>query len=224
MYYPLELLVWCRLTNLVPKVSLPASSLPPGQPANMEFESYPRQHFAMGNFATTSAMDMSSLTATLPDYQMRSFQQQQFPQHYQNSSPNPSMMYQYPHGAQFAGQTVANPGPSFPHQYQSQYVPGTSSRQQQGVNYPQFMGNPVAPGGSQHYQPQPYILQQQQSLATPQQQQQPHFQQHHGATAYGAPYATNVGSAYPLPQFRLDNSLAQAQAQNIYPQINPQGT
>ncbi|OAL24708.1 hypothetical protein AYO22_05497 [Fonsecaea multimorphosa] len=193
----------------------------------MEFEPYPRQQFPIANFASTAALDMSSVAAALPEYQMRQFQQSPYTQPYQHSaSTNPSMMYQYHQGAHFAGQTAAHTNPSFAQQYPSQYGQGAPSRQQpQGAAYAQFLGNPGGPGGPQPYPNQAFVVQQPMMHnpgGTAQPHQHPQFPQPHG-TAYVAPYASRLANAYPLPQLRLDNSLAQAQTSSIYPQSSSQG-
>ncbi|EXJ65242.1 hypothetical protein A1O7_01583 [Cladophialophora yegresii CBS 114405] len=198
----------------------------------MEFESYPRQHFPMGNFAGTGTLDMSTMAAALPDYPMRQFQQQPYAQHYQSTSaPNPSMMYQYHQGAQFAGQAAATPTHSFAQQYSSPFVQGPPVRPQQGAAYSHFVTNTGLAGGPQAFQNQSFLLQQPvlhhsgaASQHHHQQQQQPHFPQSHGSPAYGVPYGTGIASGYTLPQLRLDNSMAQVQTSNIYPQLNPSGT
>ncbi|OAP61809.1 hypothetical protein AYL99_04012 [Fonsecaea erecta] len=193
----------------------------------MEFEPYPRQQFAIGNFATTAALDMSSVAAALPEYPMRQFQQPPYTQPYQHSgSTNPSMMYQYHQGAQFAGQTGPHTNPSFAQQYPSQYGQGPPSRQQpQGAAYPQFVGNPGGPGGPQPY-PNPAFVVQQPMIHNPGAAAQPHqhaqYSQAHGTTAYVAPYVSRLATAYPLPQLRLDNSLAQSQTPSMYSRSSSQ--
>ncbi len=194
----------------------------------MEFEPYPRQHFPMGNYASTGALDMSNMAATLPDYQMRQYQQQPYSQHYPTSgASNPSLMYQYHQGAQFAGQTVANTGHSFAQQYPSQFLQGTPPRQQQGAAYPHFISNPGVQGGQQQFQAQPFLLQQplmhHAGSTTQHHQQQPHFSQSHSSGGYAGHYGQRVASGYALPQLRLDNSMAQVHQPNMYPQMNPQG-
>ncbi|OQU94752.1 RNA recognition motif aka RRM, RBD, or RNP domain-containing protein isoform 1 [Cladophialophora immunda] len=205
-----------------PQTPLPVPNPPSGQPANMEFEPYPRPQFAIGNFATTAPLDMSNLAAALPEYHIRQFQQPPYTQPYQHSaSTNPSMMYQYHQGAQFAGQTAAHMNPSFSQQYPSQYGQGAPSRQQQqGANYPQFVGNPAGPGGPQPYPNQAFVVQQpiiHNPSAAAQSHHHPQFSQPHGTAAYVAPYSSRLAAGYPLPQLRLDNSLAQSQTPGIYP-------
>ncbi|KAH0841758.1 hypothetical protein AYO21_01011 [Fonsecaea monophora] len=194
----------------------------------MEFEPYPRQQFAIGNFPSTAGLDMSSVAAALPEYQMRHYQQSPYTQPYQPSaSTNPSVMYQYHQGPHFAGQTAAHINPPYAQQYPSQYVQGTPSRQQQqqGAAYPQFVGNPGGPGGSQSYLNQAFMVQQP-MMHNPGAagQQHPHsqFSQPHGAAGYVSPYGSRLPTAYPVPQLRLDNSLAQSQAAGVYPQSNSQ--
>ncbi|KAJ9605210.1 hypothetical protein H2200_010600 [Cladophialophora chaetospira] len=191
----------------------------------MEFEPYPRQHFPMGNFASTTALDMSTMAAALPEYQMRQYQQQPYTQHYQSSGA-PNMMYQYHQGAQFAGQTAANSTHSFAQQYPSQFIQATPPRQQQSPAYPQFITTPGVSGGPQPFQNQAFLVQQpllhHAGSAAQHHQQQPHFPQAHGSGPYGPQYGTRVASGYALPQLRLDNSMAQLQSQNSYTQLNPQ--
>lgn len=209
-----------------PHTSLPISNVAAGPTQNMEFEPYPRQHFAMGPFADAGALDMSNMAAALPDYQMRQFQQQPFTQHYQSpGAANQSVMYQYHPGAQFAGQTASSYGHSFAQQYPSQYVQGAQSRQQHGGAFPQFMGNP---GGPQPFQNQTFMLQQPvihspNTMPQHQQHQQAQFPASHANPAYGGSYGPRVGAVYTLPQLRLDNSLAQPQSANFYPHSNPEG-
>ncbi|KIW98681.1 uncharacterized protein Z519_00342 [Cladophialophora bantiana CBS 173.52] len=194
----------------------------------MEFEPYPQQQFPMGNFASPAALDMSAVTAALPEYPMRQFQQSPYTLPYQQHSAatNPSMMYQYHQGTQFGGQSATHINPSFTQQYPSQYGQGAPSRQQQqGAAYPHFVGNPGGPGGPQPYPNQTFVVQQpmiHNANAATQPLQHPQFAQARGTAAYVAPYGSRVATAYPLPQLRLDNSLAQTQTLNFYPQPNSQ--
>jgi hypothetical protein len=180
----------------------------------------------MSNFASTGTLDMSTMAAALPDYQMRQFQQQPYTQHYQSpGAPNPSMMYQYHQGAQFAGQAAANPSHSFAQQYPSPFVQAAPTRQQPGAAYSHYVPNTGLPGGPQPFQNQSFLLHHSGTASQhhQQQQQQPHFTQPHASSAYGVPYGTGMASGYALPQLRLDNSMAQIQTSNVYPQLNPQG-
>jgi hypothetical protein len=56
-----------------------------------------------------------------------------------------------------------------------------------------------------------------------QQQQQGQYPQSHATPAYMGAYAARVAASYPVPQLRLDSSLAQQQASNFYPPPNAQG-
>lgn len=211
-----------------PHRSVPATNLSE-QPVSMEFEPYPRQHFPRGHYAGSGALDMSSMAAALPEYQMRQFQQQAFPQHYQSQGvADQPLMYQYHQGAQFAGQTATNYPPSFPQQYQTPYFQGQQVRQHHNT-YPQYMNNPGGPNSQQPFQNQTFIFQQP-VLPAPhsasQQQQQQHqgqYSQSNGTPAYMGAYAARVATAYPVPQLRLDSSLAQHQASNFYQPPNAPG-
>ncbi len=193
----------------------------------MEFEQFSRPHFNMGQYVGAPALDMSSMAAALPDYQMRQFQQQSFPQHYQTPGlAGQSMMYQYQQGAQFAGQAAGNYLQSFAQQYPTQYAQSPQPRQQQGA-YPQFVGSQGGPGGPQAFQNQAFMLQQP-PFSTPnttsrhqQHHQQGPYLQPHGNPSYAGTYPAKVGS-FPLPQLRLDSSLAQPQGANYYSQPNIQ--
>jgi hypothetical protein len=168
------------------------------------------------------------MAAALPEYPMRQFQQQSFPQHYQSPGiASQSMMYQYQQGAQFAGQAAGNYPQSFAQQYPTQYVQSPQPRQQHGA-YPQFVGGQGGPGGPQAFQTQAFLLQQPlQSTQNPTSRHQQHHQQQgpylqsHGNPSYAGAYAARVGS-FPLPQLRLDSSLAQPQGANYYAQPNVQ--
>jgi RNA recognition motif-containing protein len=192
------------------------STLPPSQPVNMDFEHYPRQALAMDNFASGGALDLSSMAASLPDFQMRQFQQPPFNQSFQpNAAPNPTMMYQYHQGTQFAGQTAPTPAHTYVQQYAPHFVQNTPSRQQ-GTAFSPFMGNQGAP---QSYQNQAFLMQ---HSMLQHQQQQSRYQQQFGAPAFGAPYAARTASGYVLPQVRLDSSMAQLQTPSNFTQLNPQ--
>ncbi|EXJ81345.1 hypothetical protein A1O3_07635 [Capronia epimyces CBS 606.96] len=198
----------------------------------MEFEPYPRQHISMGNFPTAGPLDMLNMAAALPEYQMRQFPPPSFPQQFPTPGlANQSMMYQYPQGAQFAGQTASNYAQAFAQQYPPQYAQGPRARQPQGA-FPQFIGGQAGPGGPQAFQNQTYMLQQpmlHNPGATTQhrQQHQPQFGQSHTGTSYTGTYPPRMAAGYPLPQLRVDGILAHPgpqQGQHVYQQPGPQGT
>ena len=144
---------------------------------------------------------------------MRPYVQQTYQQQYPNQgSSNPSMMYRFHQGTQFAGQTASNFNPTFARQYQPQYGHGQQTRQSP-MQYQQF-----APGQSmvttpQSIQAQPYIQHQhQQQPMLPQVQttfhQQPqHFYQAPVQQQYAAPYGAGLQIPYQMPQVRLDTSM-----------------
>jgi hypothetical protein len=191
----------------------------------MEFEQYPRQHFATGSYANVGALDMSTMANALPDYQMRQFQQQPYAQQYPAAStPNQSVMYQYQQGAQFAGQAVGA-SQSFAQQYPAQYAPGAQTRPQQPGGYQQPTGHPHLHTSQQSFQNQPYFIQPafSQSFAGQYpQQQQAHIQQAQ-ISLQSVPYASRVPSGFSVPQLRLDSSLTQMQPTSMYSQIFPPG-
>ena len=101
---------------------------------------------------------------------------------------------------------------------------GTPPRQQHPA-YPQFIGTP---GGvtAQPFQNQGFMMQQPMvstSNTPPQHQQQGGYPQPFTNPAYASAYAARVAAAYPIPQLRLDSSLAQPQQHNFYQQTQSQG-
>lgn len=223
--YMLSLTTDLAVTDPTPNQSLPSTN-PSGQTANMEFEQYPRQQpYGMAHYAGPGALDMSSMAAALPDYQMRPLQQHSFPHQYQSSAvSNQSMMYQYNQGAQFAGQAANNYSQTFAQQYPSQYAQGTPPRQPHAA-YPQFISAPGGTSGPQHFQNQAFMLQQP-MFSTPNtasHQQQGGYPQAFINPAYAGAYGARVAGAYPIPQLRLDSSLAQPQAPNFYQQPHNPG-
>ncbi|KIV78075.1 hypothetical protein, variant 2 [Exophiala sideris] len=210
-----------NLTDPSPHHSLPSTN-PSGQTATMEFEQYPRQHFGMPQFAGPGALDMSSMAAALPDYQMRPLQQHSFQHQYQSPAVgNQSMMYQYNQGAQFAGQAAHNYSQTFAQQYPSQFPQGTPPRQPHAAAYPQFIGTPGGSSGPQQFQNQAFMLQQPMFSApntAAHHQQQGGYSQAFVNPAYAGGYGTRVAGAYPIPQLRLDSSLTQPQVPNFYQQ------
>ncbi|KAJ4570305.1 hypothetical protein HRR88_001153 [Exophiala dermatitidis] len=215
-----------------PQRPVPVSTTPSARVPDMEFESYPRQHFGMAHFPGAEALDMSNMAAALPEYPMRQFQQQPFPHQFPTAgSANQSIMYQYQQGAQFAGQTAGNYSQTFAQQYPTQYVQSLPSRQGQGA-FPQFIGGSAGVSGPQAYPSQALLLQQsmlQSAGATVQHQQHQHQQHHqspfaqsHVPAPYMGHYPGRVAPQYPLPHLRVNSSLAHPQAQQFYQQLDPQ--
>jgi hypothetical protein len=198
----------------------------------VKFEPYARQYFGMGQYSGATALDMSNLADALPDYNMRQYQPLSFPQ--RSGSPGPAnqfTMYHYQQGAQFAGQTASDYIHPFAPEYPSQYVQAPLSRQQRAT-FPQYMGTPTGPAGTQSFQYQPFMIRQNMHVTmlhdpsmTPQyyQQQLPHLPQSPLNHQYPRAFGGIVGTAYPVPQSRLDGSLSRQQAPNFLQQPNPQG-
>lgn len=197
----------------------------------MEFEPYAQHHFGMNGYPGPGMLNMSNMVAALPDYQTRHYQQQPFPQHFQSpGAPNQSMMYQYQQNAQFAGQTAQSYNHPFAQQFPNQYVQGHQPRQQQQQHamYPQFMGSPTGPNAAQHLQNQAFMLQQQPMMHNPngpmqQHQIQPSQYSRQANAVYGGTYDSRTVGGYPVPQLRLDSTLAQPGASGLHPQAQSIG-
>jgi hypothetical protein len=159
----------------------------------MEFATYPAQY---GN--TASPFNMTSMTNTLPDYQMRSYGQQPFRQQL-SSSPNSNLLQQTQQSGPFPSQNV----PGFATTMQQQYVmPGQQQQQHgrgTGMQYSQFGGPPQFLQPSVQQAGLPNIHSQYQ----PQTQQ---FYQQSGPGNYNQSYAMRGGVALQMGQMRLDSN------------------
>ena len=203
------------------------------QQPNMEFDNYSRQHFGIGQYPGASALDMGGMANALPDYQLRSFPQQQFSQQYQPAGgSNPSMMYQFHQGAQFAGQTATNFNPAFPQQYQIQAPYAQQQPRMAQAQYQNFQHNAPFAGGHQTFQNQPYV--QQQHHHHHQQQQpmlagtisnypQPQKFLHPTSHPSFAPYGTTIPGNYQLPNLRVDSNLVTSNVVPFHSPMDRQG-
>ena len=202
---------------LIDKAQLTLTDTSPHSLANlqgqqgMEFDSYPQQHFGAGGYSGGNTMDMRNLAGALPDYPTRPFQNQ--PYHHQMQQPqqsNQNVMYQYPQGAQFAGQTANNYSSSF--QPFAAQLPQSHQVRQQAVPYHGYQG------GQQQGQSSMQGFPAQQNLyASSQQGQQ--FSQPGGPT-YGQSYMAR--NAMQPPQLRLNSNMMGMQGVPLYSQPAPQ--
>ena len=178
----------------------------------MEFEAYPQQHFPMHQYGGGSNIDMRSLAGALPDYSMRQYQQQpmqhQFPS---QGGSTQNMMYQYPQGQQFAGQTGTNYSSNIG-QYQPQMIQHQAARPQQ-TSYGSFQGVPTP---SHAFQNQSLSMQQEFSHGQPQQ-----FLQI-PAGQYVPAYGNRFSSGYQQPQMRQSSNVIGNPGLPMYQQLAPQ--
>jgi hypothetical protein len=163
---------------------------------------------------------MSNMAAALPDYQMRQYAQQPYAQQF----PSPGgaaqpIMYQYPQGAQYAGQSANSYNHPYAQQYPAHFIQQGQPRPQQAP-YPQYITNTMASGSPQSMANQGFVVQQQQMMHNP----GPNMQTPQAGNAmYPGSYGTRIAGPYALPQLRLDSSLAQPHGTSAYHNPNLQG-
>jgi hypothetical protein len=165
----------------------------------MDFATYPAQVLGPTQYENAHpSFNMTNMASALPDYQLRSYGQQQFRQPL-STSPNNNLLHQMHQSGQFLGQNA----PIYDATMQQQYVmPGQQQQQHgrgTGMQYSQFGGPPQFLQPSVQQAGLPNIHSQYQ----PQTQQ---FYQQSGPGNYNQSYAMRGGVALQMGQMRLDSN------------------
>lgn len=167
----------------------------------MDFATYPAQVLGPTQYENAHpSFNMTNMASALPDYQLRTYGQQQFRQPL-STSPNNSntLLHQMQQSGQFLGQNA----PIFDATMQQQYAMPAQQQQQQhgrgtGMQYPQF-------GGTQQFL-RPSVQQAGLHGMHPQYQPQPQqFYPQSGHSNYGQSFAMRGGAGFPIGQMRVDN-------------------
>lgn len=165
----------------------------------MDFATYPAQVLGPTQYENAHpSFNMTNMASALPDYQLRSYGQQQFRQPLSTSPNNNNLLHQMQQSGQFLGQNA----PIYDTTMQQQYVmPGQQQQQHgrgTGMQYSQFGGTP------QFLRPsvQQAGLHSMQSQYQPQPQQ---FYQQSGHGSYGQSFALRGGAGFQMGQMRVDN-------------------